>query len=1025
MSSQDLKHLSAAWGRPAILLTFLASLILIAPPATLAADAALSRVAATSLKLSTTAPTYGYTTEPAFPGLTFDTPTQVLFASGESHRAFVVELGGRIFAVGTGNSPARTVFLDLTPRLGPDRGILSMVFHPRFAENGYFYLWYSLGTERVDRLSRFRVLASDPSRADPDSEQPLITQPIGPGGHEGGQLQFGPDGYLYLSLGDGSDSAAAIASRQHIDESFFGAILRIDVDQRPENLLPNPHSSVHPGTYRIPADNPFIAATTFNGLSVSPARVRTEFWAVGFRNPFRIAFDEPTGLLWCGDVGLDTKEEINLVVPGGNYGWDYREGSIAGPRGAASPSGFTSLPALLEYDHSLGASITGGLVYRGVRFPELQGRYLFADFVSGRVWALTDDGSRPLSVAHMKQIALESGIVSFAVVPGTGDILLADLDSNEIRRVVAAPATSPLPATLSDTGVFSDVASLTPAAGVVAYAPNVSFWSDYAKKTRWFALPDLTSRFTFSATGNWSLPTGAVWVKHFDLEQVRGNPSTSRRIETRILVKTADGIYGLSYRWNDAQTNAVLVGADGEDQAFQVTENGTVRTQTWHFPGRGECASCHTPQAGYALSFNTRQLNRTFDARADEQLAALAAAGYLDVASIPPLATLPKVSPAADTTKTIEDRARSYLDVNCAQCHQPGGIGRGSWDARYTTATAATGILYGSLMETRGDSANRVLMPGDTVHSMIHRRVEATDGLRMPPIGSREVDREGVSLLKSWIEGLGSNHGTRLVNLSVRTKAGASDQTLIMGFVVEGAEPAQLLVRALGPTLKDFGVTTAIADPALKLFDATARNVDQNNDWGGGTVFGQTFARVGAAALNAASKDSALLLSPGGGAYSAHVTGAGGSTGTALVELYDIASHGAGRLINASARSLSGSGEDVLILGFVLEGQGTRTLLIRGVGPTLAASGVSGALADPVLKVYRNGDLVAENDNWQGNLLVKQAFSRTGAFSFVSDGSKDAALLLSLEPGVYNAHVTGAGGSSGVALVELYEVPTP
>jgi hypothetical protein len=284
------------------------------------------------------------------------------------------------------------------------------------------------------------------------------------------------------------------------------------------------------------------------------------------------------------------------------------------------------------------------------------------------------------------------------------------------------------------------------------------------------------------------------------------------------------------------------------------------------------------------------------------------------------------------------------------------------------------------------------------------------------------MDAEGAALLSSWIASLGGDTSSRLVNLSVRTRAGAGDQTLIMGFVVDGAGPAQLLVRALGPTLTQFGVNGALSDSKLQLFDAAHREIDENDDWVGGSVMSEAVARMGATALTNGSKDAALLISPSAGAYSAHVTGANATTGTALVELYDAASSGAGRLVNASARSLSGVGDDVLILGFVVDGDGARTLLIRGVGPTLAASGVVGFLANPNLVLYRNGSVVAENDNWGGTSALRDAFARVGAFDFSSSASKDAALLVTLQPGVYSAVVSGVGGTSGVALVEIYEL---
>lgn len=379
----------------------------------------------------------GYQVESAFGGLTFQEPTQIVFAPGDLHRAFVTERAGRVALIPDLDHPTREVFLDLTTRVGnggPDHGLLSLAFHPKFAQNGYFFLWYSMvqDGQRYNRLARFTVSPTDPTQVDLSTEYPLITQATGKGGHDGGTLLFGADSYLYLSLGDGdSTDPEAAASHQRIDRSFFGGIIRIDVDQNPANASPTAHPSVHPGTYRVPADNPFV-----NLGSTPSATVRTEFWAYGLRNPFRIAFDSVTGRLWCADVGLDKREEIDLIRAGGNYGWDYREGSVVGPRGAAPPEiSSTLIDPIFEYGHDQGLSITGGLVYRGTALPGLNGAYLFSDFVSGRIWALIDNGQRPLSSAQVTQIASESGLVGFTIDPRQGDLLAADLNDNVIRRI--------------------------------------------------------------------------------------------------------------------------------------------------------------------------------------------------------------------------------------------------------------------------------------------------------------------------------------------------------------------------------------------------------------------------------------------------------------------------------------------------------------------------------------------------------------------------------------------------------------
>jgi glucose/arabinose dehydrogenase len=382
-----------------------------------------------------------YETVPAFAGIKFSQPVQVVFAPGDTTRAFIVERTGRIAVVRDFAKPKREIFLDLSSRLSPadNDGLLSVAFHPRFSENGFFYVWYSLHVKgRADRLSRFKISANG-STADLASETPMITQATGPNGHDGGQLLFGADGYLYLSFGDGdAHFLEPIVSHQRIDRGFFGSVLRIDVDQRPGGLPPNPHPAVHAGTYLVPPDNPFIGATSFNGAPVAPAKVRTEFWAVGLRNPWRLDFDPETGRLWCGDVGLHDREEIDLIVRGGNYGWDYREGTIAGPH-RGPPAAAQFIPPLWDYDHSEGLSITGGFVYHGKKFPELAGKYLFGDFVLGKIWALTPDGEKSVDTSHVVQIGKVPGVVAFTRDPD-GEPLMASYTEEKIYRFGAKVA---------------------------------------------------------------------------------------------------------------------------------------------------------------------------------------------------------------------------------------------------------------------------------------------------------------------------------------------------------------------------------------------------------------------------------------------------------------------------------------------------------------------------------------------------------------------------------------------------------
>ncbi len=297
-----------------------------------------------------------------------------------------------------------------------------------------------------------------------------------------------------------------------------------------------------------------------------------------------------------------------------------------------------------------------------------------------------------------------------------------------------------------------------------------------------------------------------------------------------------------------------------------------------------------------------------------------------------------------------------------------------------------------------------------------------------------DFDRDGrMDLVTAGITGIEVSRNIqnmtfgRLANLSVRSQAGTGDQTLIAGFALGGgAGSKSLLVRAIGPTLSAFGVTGPLADPLLEVAPLGGVKVATNNGWGGTTALKNAFTSVGAFPLSPdTSKDSALVFSPTSGAYTASVTSASNTTGVALVEVYDAGTGNTPRLNNVSARSLVGTDADALIAGFVVNGTMPKKLLIRASGPSLATFGVGGTLVDPVLTVRPLGSdsVVATNDDWGGTAALKAAFASVGAFAFTLDTSKDAALVVELPAGAYTATVSGKNSTTGVALVEVYELP--
>jgi len=455
----------------------------------------------------------GFALVDAFGSLRFEQPVQITSPPGDTNRLFIVERKGVIAVVTNLAHPARSIFLDLSHRTVhsyEESGLLGLAFHPGYATNGYFYV-YRMADDLIlrDQLCRFQVSNADPNVANPSSQQVLISQADTHLHHKGGGLAFGPDGYLYLAIGEGGpwrDTKSEF--HQNIDKGFFGAVLRIDVDKRAGNLTPNPGpgGSSH---YSIPSDNPWVGATYFQGRAVDPLKVRTELYAIGLRQPWRFSFDEYTGDLILGDVGENRFEEVNHIVPGGNYGWPFFEGTEVHFPGADRDS---TIPPIFNYPHgapgnNLGGAIVGGLVCRNTTIPELEGAYIFGDFISGNIWRL----DRHAGNAPVQWIAREMAISSFGYDPRDRSILIANVADGAIRRLIHSTK-SDVPQLLSQTGAFSDVAKLEPAPGVIPFEINLPFWSDYALKKRWFALPYTNSVFGFASDQRWHFPDGATWI---------------------------------------------------------------------------------------------------------------------------------------------------------------------------------------------------------------------------------------------------------------------------------------------------------------------------------------------------------------------------------------------------------------------------------------------------------------------------------------------------------------------------------
>ncbi len=699
-----------------------------------------------------------WTIVPAFPNLNLAS-TLVIASNPGDDRVYVGSQDGLVVAFENRADVTTTeTFLDLRDRVAVvwEGGLLGLVFHPAFGDsaspNGKaFYVYYNshcpLDSSRDApdlnacddsyprtatsgffntylRLSRFEVF-DDTVIGDPSTEQVLVNVQLYNSSHRGGGMAFRNDSFLYLAIGDQRRYETA----QDIVDTFEGGLFRfaVDVIDNGDGTWTCPTGSHQPRRifdtldeisgryYCIPDDNPWL----------DPAGgVFEEYCAIGFRNPHRLAHDPITGRIWEGEVGQFQREEVNILECGNNYGWPFREGLIAGVR--PEPSSFLGVltDPVIDFTRAEARSIIGGYVYRGSKFPELYGHYLAGDYVTNQVWAITLD-ENTMTATKVFLANFGPGNLATWGQDNNGEVFLGDVFSTgplyTLDRIgVPVPDATAL---LSETGAFSNMGSAAPSAIWVPYTLNQPFWSDGALKSRFIALPSdgvrdtAAEQIAFSPTGDWLFPTGTVLMKHFELPLDEADPTVTTRLETRFMVLGDDDAwYGLTYRWRANQIEAdLLTSEETGDYTIQLSGGGT-RAQTWYFPSRLDCLSCHREGSGGALGPRTHQLNGDFTypstGRTDNQIRS-----WNDLAMFSPpvddasISTFLSSPALGDVTAPLQDRARSWLDSNCSHCHRPGGANAG-FDARFTTPLADQGLAWTMVRDDLGNPGNGRHLPG-------------------------------------------------------------------------------------------------------------------------------------------------------------------------------------------------------------------------------------------------------------------------------------------------------------------------
>lgn len=733
----------------------------------------------------------------ALPGMYFRSPLRVLHLPGTDD-IMVLNKAGEIWQVSLENH-TRRMLLDIKDRTFKkgEGGSVGMALHPEFGnpdapDKQLIFIYYRTKPEPdewsekgFNRLSKFAWDAATET-FDPASEEILFQQYDRCTWHNGGSMFFDNSGFLCVSVGDEGFNEQIAVSTQRLDGGFFSGVLRIDVDNDPSRSHPirrQPLTNAEPPSgwgptysqgYSIPNDNPWLDPD---------GGILEEFFALGVRGPYDMYYDRDNDEIWMADVGAAKREEISRFGKGDNLQWPFREGIIDTDY-AERPEDVIGeeRPPYYDYDHSVGSAIIGGAVYTGTRYTEMNGRYLFGDYMFDKIMALTQTGTQgePEFVELLNlnnqtvEIPEEAGITGIHPIRN-GEILVTVMgddgeENGKIYYLVPRETTPEPPGKLSETGAFVDLETLTPAPGVIPYTVNSPLWSDRAAKQRWMVLPNdgffdsPDEQIRFSGVDSWDFPEGTVFIKHFELPTTLNQDGETIRLETRFFVMMEDGRgYGVTYKWNEDGTEAYLLGG-GATQEFDVKDElGNVAyTQTWDFPSRSQCMSCHTVQARHVLGVKTHQLNgELWYPHLQESRNQLEYLNELGVfhQDIGASETYLQAASLQDQTVDLETRIRAYLDANCSPCHRPGGVSLADIDLRFATPLSLQNSINFPTQSLGSNPGNMIIHPGNHAASELWVRDASNDGNRMPPLGRHMVDSLYIELLAEWIDNLPEDAG--------------------------------------------------------------------------------------------------------------------------------------------------------------------------------------------------------------------------------------------------------------------------